>query len=605
MTTPTSTIEDVLARLADVKREGREWRALCPIHGGHALTVTEKDGKVLAICRAGCDQKALAARLGLNGNGTKPEPVKPTTYDYVDEAGELLFQVVRRPGKKFAQRRPDGRGGWAWSLGNVRRVLYNLPDVLDAARQGGTVYVVEGEKDADAIGRAGEVGTCNPCGAGKWRKEYAQALRGAHVVVIPDRDEPGYDHAREVARSLEGVAASVRMVEAATGKDAYDHLAAGHALDDFVPLLYGDEAERAVAAWAADMMAEAVSVVATAATGDSPPKASGIIPGDVFIFDGPEHVCAAWGQGDEVLWASGETFAIVGPQGVGKSSLAQQVVLSRIGVRGPALLDLPVAVSEGKVLYVAADRPTQIKRSLRRMVVEAEHRELLHDRLVIHQGPLPFDLASEPDRLREYVAEKGEGATCVVIDSLKDVASKLSSDEAGASINRAFQSLLVAGVDILVVHHQRKGEHGSKPKSLSDVYGSTLITSGMGSIVVLWGDAGDPIVELTHLKQPLEEIGPFNVRHDHETGTTTRVEGVDLFDLIRGSAGLTTREAAEAFYGDTYLTDAQVEKVRRKLAKWEREGKVVRRGEAKPRAGRGGEGAKWYVVEHTLDLMDA
>lgn len=256
MTTPTPTIEEVLAGLVDVKREGREWRALCPIHGGHALTVTESDdGKVLAICRAGCDQRELASHLGLrrNGNGTKPEPVKPTIYHYVDENGHLLFQVVRKTGKRFRQRRPDSDGGWAWSLGDVRRVLYNLPDVLDAARQGGTVWVVEGEKDAEAVGRTGEVGTCNPGGAGKWRKEYGDSLRGAHVVVVADKDEPGYRHAYEVATSLEGVAASVRMVEAATGKDAADHLAAGHGLDEFVPLLYGEEAEEAMEAFWAEV----------------------------------------------------------------------------------------------------------------------------------------------------------------------------------------------------------------------------------------------------------------------------------------------------------------------------------------------------------------
>jgi hypothetical protein len=118
----------------------------------------------------------------------------------------------------------------------VRRVLYRLPAVLEAARAGGTVYVAEGEKDVHALERAGAVATCNPAGAGKWRPEYADALAGAHVVVVADADEPGRKHARQVAASLEGKATSVAVVAPGKGKDAADHLAAGRGLEDFEPL---------------------------------------------------------------------------------------------------------------------------------------------------------------------------------------------------------------------------------------------------------------------------------------------------------------------------------------------------------------------------------
>jgi hypothetical protein len=186
---------------------------------------------------------------GLPTNDSKPkqEPRIVATYDYADENGKPLFQCVRFEPKDFRQRRPDGNGGWHWNLQGVQRVLYRLPVVLDTVRNGGPVYVVEGEKDADAINALEDfrgVATCNPMGAGKWRPEYAETLRGAHVVIVQDRDEinpktgkrPGEEHAQDVARSLAGVAASVRIVEAKTGKDAYDHLTAGHALDELVPV---------------------------------------------------------------------------------------------------------------------------------------------------------------------------------------------------------------------------------------------------------------------------------------------------------------------------------------------------------------------------------
>jgi hypothetical protein len=155
-------------------------------------------------------------------------------YDYIDEDGKPLYQVVRYTPKDFRQRRRVA-GEWQWKLGDVRRVLYRLPQVIATAEAGDTVFVVEGEKDVHAIEHAGGVATCNAAGAGKWKPEYSESLRGAHVVVVADKDEPGRAHAAAVAASVGPLAASVRIVEAAEGKDASDHLAGGHGLDDFVP----------------------------------------------------------------------------------------------------------------------------------------------------------------------------------------------------------------------------------------------------------------------------------------------------------------------------------------------------------------------------------
>jgi hypothetical protein len=175
----------------------------------------------------------LLGRHGLAavGSGSAPEAV----YDYVDEQGVLLFQVCRFPGKRFRQRRPDGAGSWVWDLNGRRRVLYRVPEVVAAIRSGRLVHVVEGEKDADAVVAAGGVATCNPMGAGKWRPEYSDALVGANVRIVVDKDEPGREHARQVAESLRGKPASVDVVEPAAGKDAFEHLAAGHGLHGFVP----------------------------------------------------------------------------------------------------------------------------------------------------------------------------------------------------------------------------------------------------------------------------------------------------------------------------------------------------------------------------------
>lgn len=133
------------------------------------------------------------------------------TYDYTDEMGRVLYQVVRTDPKGFYQRRPDGRGGWTNGLGDVRRVLFRLHEIVN--RRNWPVIVVEGEKDAIALERIGLLSTTSAMGAGNWLDIYARSLRGRRVVVIPDNDEPGIQHAERVAGSLlVGRAASVRLV---------------------------------------------------------------------------------------------------------------------------------------------------------------------------------------------------------------------------------------------------------------------------------------------------------------------------------------------------------------------------------------------------------
>ena len=224
--------------------EDRGWTARCPAHEDNRASLSigaGDDGRVLVHCHAGCTTEAIAAALGLTvadlfdrDRDPAGQPRITETYDYINAGGELLYQVVRFDPKDFRQRRPDGAGGWVWKLGDTRRVLYRLPKVLEAVKTGQRIWVVEGERDVHALEAVGEVATCNPGGAGKWRPEFTEVLSGATVTVVSDRDEPGRKHANAVATSLDGIAAEVKVVEPAKGKDARDHLAAGLAVADFV-----------------------------------------------------------------------------------------------------------------------------------------------------------------------------------------------------------------------------------------------------------------------------------------------------------------------------------------------------------------------------------
>src|SRR5262249_51023915 len=158
-----------------VKRVGEGWQATCPAHEDRSPSLAVgvgRDGRVLLHCHAGCELDVILAALSLKtadlfdpaANGSRRIVA---TYDYLDEQGALLFQVVRFDPKAFVQRRPDGRGGWVWKTKNTRRVLYRLPQVIDAVLAGETIYIAEGEKDVHALEAAGVVATTSPMGAGK------------------------------------------------------------------------------------------------------------------------------------------------------------------------------------------------------------------------------------------------------------------------------------------------------------------------------------------------------------------------------------------------------------------------------------------------------
>lgn len=219
------TVEAVLARLQGVRRNGRGWQARCPAHEDHtpSLSIDEREGKVLVHCHAGCLQEAVLAALKELSpyKGTTPRIV--AEYPYLNEKGELLFQVVRYEPKEFKQRRPDGNGGWTWNLNGIRRVLYRLPEVLAEK----SLLICEGEKDCETARALGLTATCNAGGAGKWTDEYSEKLRGKRVTVVADGDEPGRKHAEQVAASVAGKVESLKVLKLPGAKDLSEFIAHG------------------------------------------------------------------------------------------------------------------------------------------------------------------------------------------------------------------------------------------------------------------------------------------------------------------------------------------------------------------------------------------
>jgi replicative DNA helicase len=297
-------------------------------------------------------------------------------------------------------------------------------------------------------------------------------------------------------------------------------------------------------------------------TSSSPDRS---VDGGTFVLDAPTHTPAVWGEGDDVLWAEKEPLMIYAPQGTGKSTLAQQLILARVGIGDGRVLDLPVQPDRQRVLLIAGDRPNQIRRSFRRMVTEAD-RPRLAERLVVWPGPLPFDVVADPPALARFAV--GYGAGTVVIGSLKDIALGLSEDVTGAAANLALQHLIAHGIEVLDLHHVRKttAQKPGKPTSIDEVYGSTWLTTGHGSVVLLWGKPGDLVVELSHMKHPAGEVSRFDVLHDHRTGRSRRFESVSLLELVRAEPdGMTVRDAASILFTASDPNRNQIEEARRKL----------------------------------------
>src|SRR5699024_10024879 len=150
------------------------------------------------------------------------------TYDYADDLGTVVQQEVRheRPieithadgrveqssEKRFTQRWPDPAGGWAdRSPAGFEPVLYGLPDVRDWVGAGRVIWLAEGVKEVERFLELGEAATTNPSGAVSFKASQADELRGAHVVVVVDRDAAGYRRAVRLHELLADRVASLRF----------------------------------------------------------------------------------------------------------------------------------------------------------------------------------------------------------------------------------------------------------------------------------------------------------------------------------------------------------------------------------------------------------
>ena len=202
------------------------YQALCPAHDDHdqSLSVWQKDGWINVKCFAGCQKADILKHLNLTNkdlrfdDGSKPKKQRQGAdiiYPYHNLDGTLLYEVVRKPGKNFRQRRPDTKnpGEYIWNLEGVAPVIYNWPEVAKGITEGETIFIFEGEKDChNAHRKLKVVATTNSGGAGKWAGNLSDMLVGADAVICPDMDKAGLKHAYQVYQSLLNKAKRVRIL---------------------------------------------------------------------------------------------------------------------------------------------------------------------------------------------------------------------------------------------------------------------------------------------------------------------------------------------------------------------------------------------------------
>ncbi|MCA1833223.1 MAG: AAA family ATPase [Actinomycetota bacterium] len=493
---------------------------------------------------------------------------KRYTIPIRDDAGELV-------NVRFYDPSPSGKQTKFFSVpGHGERRLFPIDQLKSEFAT--DILVCAGEMDTlCAIGRGFTAITTTGGETNGWKAEWGPFFEGKSVSIIYDCDEAGRAGAKKVAKQLAPHAAEVRIVDVDTERfDGYD-------LTDF----FREGGKRSL-----------LRALIDAAEPENVNKDPRLIDGATFIFDQPEDVPAIWGKGGEVLWALDEGLMIVGPQGVGKTTLAQQLVLSRLGLDPPVLLEYPVAEDSGNILYLAMDRPAQGARSFRRMV-SPDDEDVLRSRLIVWKGPLPFSVVHDPQDLKTFVTE--QNASTVFIDSLKDLAPGLTQDEIGSAVNTALQYLIAMEIQVVALHHGRKANADNKrPDKLEDVYGSVWLTAGMGSVVLLWGKPGSDVVELTHLKQPAEPVGPLRIVHDRASGrSTVEHEGptLDILLMRAGKSGLTLGDASHALFRSS--DKPELERTRRLFQALVKEGVARYVPGKKGGAGGGGKAPHWYGVE--------
>lgn len=446
---------------------------------------TGESGGVVALVKAnepasinGNIPDVLERKFGISRQAQKALPVVPQmarSYDYYNEDGELAYQVMRFEPKTFRQRRPDGNGGWINSIKDVEPLPFNLPAII--TNPTAPIFVVEGEKCAEALIDLGLVATTNSGGSKNWKPELARHFAGRNVIVLPDNDEAGQAHADTVIAALHPVANKIKRLDLPDlppKGDVADWLASG-----------GDKATLMV-------LAKQTPVIEVAPE----PKP------DIYPLYDEQHLMSMppveW-MIDGVLTKHG--FSVMyGAPGTGKSFIAIDMALSMAH-------GLPWhgrATRRGVVLYIAGEGVGGLGKRVKAWKLHNQ----VEDNGLLRVLPMAVDMMDEEsiEKLLRTIDSLKDEFSCLVIDT---VARSMTGEENSATDMSAF----IRGCDsvkhhtgcgLLAIHHAGK----DASRGINSMRGSSAL-AGAADTVLSVGKS-DNIVALAMEKQkdaePIDRI---------------------------------------------------------------------------------------------------
>jgi AAA domain len=422
--------------------------------------------------RASDDAIERALMAAVQGQrAERPKGRLVATFDYTDENAQLLYQVLKYDPKDFRQRRPNGNGGFIWSLDDARRVLYRWPELLKFPDA--TVFICEGEKDADRVASLGHCATT--VAHGKWTDDCVQALVGRDVIILQDNDKGGRTKALEAAQALHGTATSIRIVplpDLPNKGDVSDWLDADpRRAEKFVDVCMN------VPEWAPgddtnantntnDDTAKEESKPAGGAAGDAKPPERLILSSAEFVgsFEAPDPLI-------EGILMRKYIYALTGHVAKGKTAVAL-LCTAHVGL-GRILGTLEV--EQGRVLYLAGENFVDVQM---RWIAMAQQMDFDPETIPVHFRPGRFMLSKKMNRLRHEVEELG-GVDFIVVDSSAaffEGDDENSNAQAGVHARRLRELTKFKGEPcVLVLCHP--------PKNAGD---DNLQPRGAGALIAEW-----------------------------------------------------------------------------------------------------------------------
>lgn len=367
-------------------------------------------------------------------NKIQPARFMSAVYDYIDEHGECVYQVVRYEPKTFRQRRPDGQGGWIWSVKDIPAVPYNLPAIMQSKK---AIWIVEGEKCADALVKLGIVATTNHGGAKNWSPELNKWFAGRDVVLLPDADDAGKAHADVVVSNLINTVNSIKSINLpglSDKQDVYDWLVAGGTREQLAELVRATEA------------------IQTAPTEIEPVTQEQPDVFDVYDITHLRNMPPVEWLVDGLLTKHG--FAVIyGEPGAGKSFLAIDIALSV--ANGYAWHG--DAVAPGAVLYIAGEGVGGLGKRIKAW--QAHHR--LTDNVPFYVLPtaVRFREPADVERLLRTIDNLNTRFSAVFVDTV--ARALLGGDENSATDMGLFVDACEVvkrhcGCALVAVHHSGK-----------------------------------------------------------------------------------------------------------------------------------------------------